>query len=149
MNVRKPDTLALTFQQCFPGYRGLQYIQNFFFFPVISLFFTCKKSKFSCPGLKMNSHANFTYSFPQLNIILIDRNCDMLPLSLEHLLNYTTLMIKFCTNKLIWASLLRQVFLGGGKGPFHPQKRCNAPSAGYGFPRKKILCKLNTYCKLL
>jgi hypothetical protein len=68
---------------------------------------------------------------------IIDRNCDVLPLSFEDLLNYTTLVLKFCTNKLIWASLLRQVFLGGGKGAFCPQKRCNAPSAGYGFPRTK------------
>ncbi len=39
----------------------------------------------------------------------IDRNCDVLPLSFNDLLNYTTLMLKFCTNKQIWASLLRQV----------------------------------------
>ncbi len=58
-------------------------------------------------------------------------------------------MLKFCTNKPIWASLLRQGFFGGGKGAFcPPQKRCNAPSAGYRFLRKKILRKLNTYCKL-
>jgi hypothetical protein len=74
----------------------------------------------------------------------------VLPLSLEDLLNYTTLMIKFCTNKPIWASLLRQVFLGGGKGPFCPKKRCNAPSAGYGFPRKKSSAssiRIVSYCK--
>ncbi len=63
--------LPLLFSNVFPGHRGLQYIQYFFVFLVISLFFTCKKSKFSRPGLQMNSHANFTYSFPQLNIILI------------------------------------------------------------------------------
>jgi hypothetical protein len=80
----------------------------------------------------------------------IDRNCDVLPLSLEDLLNYTTLRLKFCTNKPIWALLLRQVvFFGGGKWAFRPKKGCNAPSASYGFPRKKILRKLNTYCKLL
>ncbi len=39
-------------------------------------------------------------------------------------------------------------FGGGGKGAIFP-KGCNAPSAGYGFPRKKILRKLYTYCKLL
>ncbi len=61
----------LLFSNVFPGYRGLQYIQYFFVVPVISLFFTCKKSKFSRPGLQMNLHANFTYSFPQINIILI------------------------------------------------------------------------------
>jgi hypothetical protein len=31
-------------------------------------------------------------------VLVIDHNCNMLPLSLEDLLNYTTLMIKFCTN---------------------------------------------------
>ncbi len=61
----------LLFTSVFPGYRGLQYIQYVLVFWVISIFFTCKKSKFSCPGLQMNSHANFTYSFPQLKIILI------------------------------------------------------------------------------
>ncbi len=29
------------------------------------------------------------------------------------------------------------LFLGGGKGVFCPKKGFNAPSAGYGFPRKK------------
>ncbi len=29
------------------------------------------------------------------------------------------------------------LFLGGGKGAFCPKKGCNAPFAGYGFPRKK------------
>jgi hypothetical protein len=53
----------------------------------------------------------------------IDRNCDVLPLSLEDLLNYTTLMLKFCTKKPIWALLLRQVFLGGGEGGVSPKKK--------------------------
>jgi hypothetical protein len=70
-------------------------------------------------------------------ITVIYRNCDVLPL------------LKFCTNKPILALLLRQFFLGGGKGGFHPKKGCNAPSSGYGFLRKKILHKLYTYCKLL
>ncbi len=39
----------------------------------------------------------------------IDRNCNVLPLSLDDLFNYTTLMLKFCTNKRIWALLMRQV----------------------------------------
>ena len=30
-------------------------------------------------------------------------------------------------------------FFGGGKGAFRPKKGCNAPSAGYGFPRKKAV----------
>jgi hypothetical protein len=52
----------------------------------------------------------------------IDRNCDMLPLSLDDLLNYTTLMLKFCTNKRIWASLLRQVcFFWEERGRFAPK----------------------------
>jgi hypothetical protein len=55
-----------------------------------------------------------------INCINIDHNCDVLPLSLEVLLNYTILMLKFCTNKPIWASLLRPVFGGGAPGPFHP-----------------------------
>ncbi len=31
------------------------------------------------------------------------------------------------------------LFLGGGKGAFCPQKGCNAPSAGYGFPGNKAV----------
>ncbi len=65
-------------------------------------------------------------------------------------------MLKFCTNKPIWALLLRQVFGGGlGKGGVSPKKGCNAPSASYGFPRKKdppqaqyiivSYCKYNMY----
>ncbi len=61
----------LLFTNVFPGYRGLQYIQYVFVFLVISIFFNCKKSKFSCPCLQLNSQANFTYFFPQLKIILI------------------------------------------------------------------------------
>jgi hypothetical protein len=75
-----------------------------------------------------------------LSTYVIDRNCDVLPL------------LKFCKNKPILASLLRQFFLGGGKGVFCPKKGCNALFAGYyGFLRKKILRKLHTcivsYCK--
>jgi hypothetical protein len=61
----------------------------------------------------------------------------MIPLSLEDLFSYTTLILKFCTNKPIWASLLRQVFFGGGKGAFRPKKGYDAPSAGYVLSRKK------------
>ncbi len=61
----------LLFSNDFPGYRELQYLLYFFVFLVITLLFTCKKSKFSRPGLQMNSHANFTYSYPQLKIIFI------------------------------------------------------------------------------
>ena len=41
-------------------------------------------------------------------------------------------------------------FLGGGKGPFCPPKRCNSPSAGYGYPRKKYSAssiRIVSYCK--
>jgi hypothetical protein len=41
----------------------------------------------------------------------IDRNCNVLPL------------LKFCTNKPILALLLRQFFLGGGKGGVSPKER--------------------------
>jgi hypothetical protein len=54
----------------------------------------------------------------------------MLPLSLEDLFNYTTLILKFCTNKPIWALLLRQVFFGGGKAVEaapHCQKKAYQP----------------------
>jgi hypothetical protein len=59
-------------------------------------------------------------------------------------------MLKFCTKKPIWALLLRQFFLGGGKGAFCPKKGCNAPSAGYRFPRKKFSAssiRIVSYCK--
>jgi hypothetical protein len=40
---------------------------------------------------------------------------------------------------------------GGGKGVFHPKKGCNAPPAGYGFPRKKkssaSSIRIISYCK--
>ncbi len=41
-------------------------------------------------------------------------------------------------------------FLGGGKGAFRPKKGCNAPSASYGFPRKKSSAssiRIVNYCK--
>ena len=46
----------------------------------------------------------------------------MLPLSLDDLLNHTTLMLKFCKNKLIGVLLLRQIFFRGGKGVFFSKK---------------------------
>ncbi len=63
--------LPLLFRTDFPGYRGIQYVYNFFVFWVISNFFKCQKSHYSCHGLPVNSHANFTHSFPTLKIILI------------------------------------------------------------------------------
>jgi hypothetical protein len=41
-------------------------------------------------------------------------------------------------------------FFGGGKGAVLPPKRCNTPSAGYGFPRKKYSAssiRIVSYCK--
>ncbi len=46
----------------------------------------------------------------------------MLPLSLDDLLNHTTLMFKFCKNKPIGVLLLRQIFFRGGKGAFCSKK---------------------------
>jgi hypothetical protein len=84
------------------------------------------------------------------NIIdIVDCNCNVLPLSLDDLLNYTTLMLKFCTNKPIWVSLLRQVFFWGGEGCFAQKKGVTLHPWATDFREKKILRKLNTYCKLL
>jgi hypothetical protein len=71
LNVRKPDTPTPAFHQCLSSIQRTSIYAIFFVFRVIPIFFTCKKSKFSHSGLQMNSHANFTYSFPQLKIILI------------------------------------------------------------------------------
>jgi hypothetical protein len=61
---------------------------------------------------------------PGQSYLPTDRNCDVLPLSLDDLLNYTTLMLKFCTNKRIWASLIKGMFVfRGGEGCVLPQKR--------------------------
>ncbi len=80
----------------------------------------------------------------------IDRNCNVLPLSLEDLLNYTTLMLKFCTNKLIWALLLRQVFLEGGKGAFFPKTGVTLHPQVTDFREKKSSAtsiRIVSYCK--
>ncbi len=61
----------LLFRTDFPGCRGLQYEHKFLVFWVISNFFKCQKPHYSHHGLPVNSHANFTYSFPTLKIILI------------------------------------------------------------------------------
>ncbi len=66
-----PILLPLLFRTDFSGYRGLQYVHNFLVFWVISNFFKYQKSHYSRHGLPMNSHANFTYSFPKLKIIVI------------------------------------------------------------------------------
>ncbi len=60
----------LLFKTDLPGYRGLLYAHNFLVFWVISFFFKCEKSCYSCHGLPVNSHANFTYLFPKLKFIL-------------------------------------------------------------------------------
>ena len=61
----------ILFRTDFPGYRGLQYVHDVLVFWVISNFFKCQKPHYSRHGLPVNSHANFTYSFPTLKIILI------------------------------------------------------------------------------
>ncbi len=61
----------LLFRTDFPGYRGLHYVHDFLVFWVISNFFKCHKPHYSRHGLRVNSHAIFTYSFPTLKIILI------------------------------------------------------------------------------
>ncbi len=81
----------------------------------------------------------------------INRNCNVLPLSLEDLLNYTTLMLKFCTNKPIWASLLRQDFFGGGgRGHFTPKKGVTLYLQATDFDKKKSSAssiRIVRYCK--
>ncbi len=85
------------------------------------------------------------------NVLMIDRNCDMLPLSLDDLLNYTTLMLKFCTNKPIWASLLRQVFLWGvERGRFTQKKGVTLHPRSTDFQEKKSSAssiRIVSYCK--
>jgi hypothetical protein len=64
----------------------------------------------------------------------------VLPLSLDDLLNYTTLMLKFCTNKRIWASLLRQVcFFWGERGHFAPNKGVTLHPQATDFREKKAV----------
>ncbi len=79
---------------------------------------------------------------------MIDSNCNVIPLSLDDLLNHTTLMLKFCKNKPIGVLLLRQVFFGGGKGAFCSKKGVTFHQWAKLFQENKILCKFNTYCKL-
>ncbi len=60
----------LLFRTDFPGYRTSISTRCSCFW-VISNFFKCQKPHYSRHGLSVNSHANFTYSFPTLKIILI------------------------------------------------------------------------------
>ncbi len=81
---------------------------------------------------------------------MIDRNCNVLPLSLDDLLNYTTIMLKFCTNKPIWASLLRQIFFGGERGHFAPKKGVTLHPRAMDFREKKSSAssiRIVSYCK--
>jgi hypothetical protein len=83
--------------------------------------------------------------------LAIDRNCNVLPLSLDDLLNYTTLMLTFCTNKPIWALLLRQIFGGGGKrGCFAQKKGVTLHPRATDFREKKSFAssiRIVSYCK--
>ncbi len=86
---------------------------------------------------------------PQLTIY---RNCDVLPLCFGDLLNHTTLMLKFCTNKPMWALLLRQVFFwGGGEGlRFAPKKGVTLHPRAMDFQEKKSFAssiRIVSYCK--
>ncbi len=56
-------------------------------------------------------------------LLNIDRNCNVLPLSLDDLLNHTTLMLKFCTNKPIWAFAAEAGFFWGGERGRFAQKK--------------------------
>ncbi len=59
-------------------------------------------------------------------------------------------MLKFCTNNPIWASLLRQVFLGGGKGAFCPKKGVTLHPQVTDFREKKSSASsigIVSYCK--
>ena len=59
---------------------------------------------------------------------------------LDDLLNYTTLMFKFCTNKRIWASLLRQVcFFWGGRRHFALKKGVTLHPRATDFRGKKAV----------
>ncbi len=76
----------------------------------------------------------------------IDRNCNVLPLSLDDLLNYTTLMLKFCTNKRIRASLLRQVcFFWEERGCFAPKKGVTLHPRATDFQEKNPLQAQSKY----
>jgi hypothetical protein len=60
-------------------------------------------------------------------------------------------MLKFCTNIPIWASLLRQVFFGGGeRGRFAPQKGVMLHPQVTDFREKKSSAssiRIVSYCK--
>ncbi len=74
-----------------------------------------------------------------ITYIHIDRNCNVLPLSLDDLSNHTTLMLKFCKNKPIGVLLLRHVFFRVGKGAFCSKK-------GVTFhPRAKYFCEKKSF----
>jgi hypothetical protein len=59
-------------------------------------------------------------------------------------------MLKFCTNKPIWALLLRQVFFGGGRGPFTQKKGVLLHPGATDFREKKSFAssiRIVSYCK--
>jgi hypothetical protein len=95
----------LLFSNIFPGYRGFQYLLYFFVFPVITIFFICKKSKFSRPGLQMNSHAIFTYSYPQLKIILIPTMIWSILFSFFTLIACTLVGFVRCRRRQFWRNI--------------------------------------------
>ncbi len=59
----------LLFRTDIPEYRGLQYVHSFLVFESFQISSNVRNPY--SPGLPVNSHAIFTYSFPKLKIILI------------------------------------------------------------------------------
>ena len=81
--------------------------------------------------IPLKYHTNVLFYTKYTHPTLICRGTD-------DLLNYTTLMLKFCTNKRIWASLLRQVcFFGGERGRFAPKKGVTLHPRATDFQEKK------------
>jgi hypothetical protein len=63
-------------------------------------------------------------------ILLIDRNCNVLPFSLADLLNHTTLMLKFCKKQADRGFATEACFFLWGKGGVLLKKGCNVPYVG-------------------
>jgi hypothetical protein len=58
-------------------------------------------------------------------------------------------MLKFCTNKPIWASLPRQIFFWGGEGGVLPQKRVSIRGLRISKKKKSSSSSIRivSYCK--
>ncbi len=97
-----------------------------------------QKSWLPLCALPSQHHLNQVW-VPSTFLSSIDRNCDVLPLSLDDFLKYTTLMLTFCTNKPI------------GALPFHyPQgyeqvRRCGTKKPGPWTGPQVSTCKKNIH----